>query len=119
LSKCGIGRTALPGGIDREDALELVLDPPAELQRLHDTEGFGQPSHIGREPEVAFDTTTCEANRALTRAHAALKRASPFNICWMRAEPITGTREFPGRIDSDAGSLHPQVGRQHRAREIV
>src|SRR2546422_687898 len=119
LPQRGIGQPPLPRGIDHQDLFELALDRPTVPQRRDDAEGFGQPSHVGSQPEVALRTIAGEANRAFPRVHAALERAPPALLRLMRAEPVAGSRKFPGGLDVDAGALRPQVGRAGCARQIL
>src|SRR5580765_2390080 len=119
LSQRGIGRAALPGGVDHKDPLELVLDSATVFQGGSEAERFRQPAHVGRQPEAPFRAIVRETNRAFPGGHATLERTSPVLLRLMRAEPVAGSRELPGRLEIRVGPLRPEVGRARCARQIL
>jgi hypothetical protein len=119
-AKRAVSRTLLPGCINGQHPLELVLDSSAVLQPLHHAVRLGKGPHVRGRPEVAVRPPGLEGGGLLPGGYAATECVAPAGLRTSGAQPIQRARQFPTRLEVMAAlrPRGPYVNGAHGARQV-
>ena len=79
-SQRAIRRSLLKRGIEAQHGVQLVLDWPAVLDALPETERFGERSHVGRHPEMSLGPIGLQRRSPASAVDALLEDLAPLSL---------------------------------------